>query len=175
GEPRGDNIATVFKDLVTVAPLLSGKQADVYESAYEAIVIGFCNIDESMGSNAKCALLDDMLAIYSNPSFVAAMASDIYGLLKELLAVDTAINRGIKRSHVVRSEKRMYFLISIVCQMQQETDPWEFMAADVAMLKQRYISEEQTFKDKSPFIPTHANAGDGKSDQTSSADSIRIP
>ncbi|PIA17921.1 hypothetical protein COEREDRAFT_85796 [Coemansia reversa NRRL 1564] len=175
GEPRGDNMAIAFQDLATIAPLLSGKQADVYKSAHEAIVIGFCNIDESMGSDAKCALLDDMLAIYSDSAFVAAMVSDIYSILTELLATDIVFNRGVKKSHVVRSEKRMFFLISIVHQMKQESDPWEFMAADIAMLKQRYISEEQAFRDKSPYIPSHADTAESKSKQVSSIDSIRIP
>ncbi|KAJ2156280.1 hypothetical protein GGF46_005293 [Coemansia sp. RSA 552] len=143
GEPHEDNLGAAFSDLVTVSPLLVGKTTDVYESSHEALVVGLCNIDADMGNGAKCALLDDLLALYSDASYIAAMLSDIHNMATELLTAKTSVRGDIKRLHVKYAEKRVFFLLSVVRQMQQSSDPWQFMSADLAMLRRRYSSETE--------------------------------
>ncbi|KAJ2560159.1 trna ligase [Coemansia sp. RSA 1822] len=84
GEPYEENLAAAFEDMIKVAPLLASQVSDVYSSAIEALRVGFCNIDDTMGNESKCALLDDMLAIYANPTFVVAMVSDAYNIVDKL-------------------------------------------------------------------------------------------
>ncbi|KAJ1942518.1 Zinc finger HIT domain-containing protein 2, partial [Linderina pennispora] len=119
GDSRGKNITDAFQDLVTVSPLLSSKEADVYTNAHEALVVGLCNIDEGMPCSKKCAMLDDVLSMYLGPRYVASMVSDTHALLDTLLAMPS---------------------------MSTETEPWEFMAAEVAMLQRRFRSEDEASK-----------------------------
>ncbi|KAJ2741876.1 hypothetical protein GGI20_004878 [Coemansia sp. BCRC 34301] len=144
GDPRGSNFSTAFTDIVTVSPLVASKVADVYENAHEALIVGLLNIDhDGMRHEAKCALLDDVLAVYSRAELVAAMMSDLYGLVSDLLSPDCPCLKDAKRSMVARAEKRLYFLYSVVLQLQGESDSWQCMVADVAMLRRRYESESQ--------------------------------
>ncbi|KAJ2532749.1 hypothetical protein IWW43_003030 [Coemansia sp. RSA 1935] len=67
--PYEEHLASAFEDMIKVAPLLASQISDVYSSAIEALKVGFCNIDDAMSNESKCALLDDMLAIYANPAY----------------------------------------------------------------------------------------------------------
>ncbi|KAJ1830988.1 Zinc finger HIT domain-containing protein 2 [Coemansia sp. RSA 2711] len=151
GEPRGENLVAAFIDLATASPLLASRVADVYTSTHEALTVGFCNIDELMSSETKCTLLDDMLAIYADPLYVAAMVSDMYGIVGDLLAAGSLAKSWPKRSQIKHAERRLYFIASIVKQMRQEPDPWQFMAADIALLKRRHGSEAQALQRDPPL------------------------
>ncbi|KAJ2881004.1 hypothetical protein IWW38_005861 [Coemansia aciculifera] len=145
GESRGSNHSTALLDVVTVSPLVASKVADVYETAHEALIVGLLNIgDGEMGCETKCALLDDVLALYSRAEYVAAMLSDLYGLVSDLLSAERPRSKEIKRSVIACAEKRLYFLHSVVLQLQGESESWQCMAADVAMLRRRYESEGQS-------------------------------
>ncbi|KAJ2785297.1 Zinc finger HIT domain-containing protein 2 [Coemansia javaensis] len=150
GDARGCNLAAAFDSLEAVSPLLSDKVAEVYQSVHEAVAVGFSGIGEGLGGEAKCTLLDDILAIYSTPTHVAAMVSDIYGIVTELIG--TSAGRP-KRARVLRAEKRLVFLASVVQQMQGAEDPWQFMAADIAMLKRRYATEAQMVNGSTALAP----------------------
>ncbi|KAJ2355486.1 Zinc finger HIT domain-containing protein 2 [Coemansia sp. RSA 2618] len=146
GDPRGENLGLAFDGLVSVAPLVGRKTADVFGSTHEAVSTGFCNIGD-IGGEAKCALLGDMLDIYAHSAYVAAMVSDVYGIVKDVLGAGVPVKGRFKMSQARYAEKRMFFIISVVKQMQGEPDPWQFMAADLALLKRRYESESQALKD----------------------------
>ncbi|KAJ1726214.1 hypothetical protein LPJ61_005345 [Coemansia biformis] len=161
GETHGSNLAAAFTSLESVAPLLSAAVADIYQSAHEALIVGFSGIDENMDGYAKCSLLDDILAIYADHTHVAAMVSDIYRIVTDILGTRVSSAGSPARARVKRGEKRIFFLASIVKQMQGEADPWQFMAIDVAMLKRRYASEIQILESGSPTAPEPAeNASD---------------
>ncbi|KAJ2326907.1 hypothetical protein GGI00_004613 [Coemansia sp. RSA 2681] len=133
-----------FTDVVTVSPLVASKLADVYESAHEALIVGLFNIGhDEMRCETKCALLDDVLAVYSRAELVAAMMSDLYDLVSDLLSAKHPCAKDVKRSMVARAEKRLYFLYSVVLQLQGESESRQYMLADVAMLRRRYESENQ--------------------------------
>ncbi|KAJ2358904.1 hypothetical protein H4S02_012291, partial [Coemansia sp. RSA 2611] len=122
--------------------------ADIYESLHEALIVGFFNIGrEEMRSEAKCALLDDVLAIYARAEFVAAMMSDLYGLVSGFLSTDHPCAKDVKRSMVRRAEKRLYFLYSIVLQLQHKAESWQGMVADITLLRRRYESESKAVAD----------------------------
>ncbi|KAJ1747550.1 Zinc finger HIT domain-containing protein 2 [Coemansia sp. RSA 1821] len=144
GEPYGSNLPVAFTDIITASPLVASKVSEIYNSTHEALLVGFCNIDETMSIASKCTLLSDLLAIYSKSMYVAAMVSEVYSIANSLISQDP--NFGLKKSKVKYAERRLYFIISIVKQMQAETDPWEFMAADIALLKQRFESEAEAMK-----------------------------
>ncbi|KAJ2868198.1 hypothetical protein GGH94_000331 [Coemansia aciculifera] len=144
GDPRGSNSTTAFHDIFMVSPLLPSKVSDVYENVHEALIVGLLNIGhEEMRSEVKCVLLDDVLAIYSRAEFVAAMMSDLYGLVSDFLSTNHPCSKDVKRSMIQRAEKRLYFLYSIVLQLQHETESWQCMVADIVMLRRRYESEGQ--------------------------------
>ncbi|KAJ2457911.1 hypothetical protein GGF42_002396 [Coemansia sp. RSA 2424] len=144
GDSRGSNISMAFTDVVTVSPLVASKLADVYESAHEALIVGLFNIGhDEMRCETKCALLDDVLAVYSRAELVAAMMSDLYDLVSDLLSAKHPCAKDVKRSMVAHAEKRLYFLYSVVLQLQGESESWQYMLADVAMLRRRYESENQ--------------------------------
>ncbi|KAJ2839561.1 hypothetical protein FBU31_000675 [Coemansia sp. 'formosensis'] len=166
GDPRGSNNTAAFRDLFMVSPLLSNKVADIYENVHEALIVGLINIGhEEMRSEAKCALLDDVLAIYSRAELVAAMMSDLYGLVSDFLSTDQPCAKDVKRSMIQRAEKRLYFLYSIVLQLQHEQESWQCMAADIVMLRRRYESESQAV--------AAANNSASKTDKPSSASRIK--
>ncbi|KAJ2231338.1 hypothetical protein IWW45_005504 [Coemansia sp. RSA 485] len=148
GEPRKENLQLAFEDMTMVSPLLSSKTADVYPSAHEALVTGFCNIDIGLSGEAKTMLLGDVQAIFDVPSHVAAMVSDIYSLLKELINVckQSKARSTVKSSLVHLAERRVYFILSVVLQMQSDKSAWEFISADIALLKRRFESECQASK-----------------------------
>ncbi|KAJ2234072.1 hypothetical protein IWW45_003702 [Coemansia sp. RSA 485] len=148
GEPRKENLQLAFEDMTMVSPLLSSKTADVYPSAHEALVTGFCNIDIGLSGEAKTMLLGDVQAIFDVPSHVAAVVSDIYSLLKELIKVckQSKARSTFKPSLVHLAERRVYFILSVVLQMQSDRSAWEFISADIALLKRRFESECQASK-----------------------------
>ncbi|KAJ1843776.1 Zinc finger HIT domain-containing protein 2, partial [Coemansia sp. RSA 2703] len=86
GEPRGENLVASFRDMASVAPLLTSKAAEVYQSTQEVMTTAFCNIDIELSVQAKISLLSDMTAIFGTPRFVAAMMSDIYSLIKKTIS-----------------------------------------------------------------------------------------
>ncbi|KAJ2851322.1 Zinc finger HIT domain-containing protein 2 [Coemansia brasiliensis] len=145
GEPYGNNLPVAFTDITTVSPLIASKVSDIYNNTHEALSVGFCNIDDTMDITSKCTLLSDLLAIYSKPAYVAAMVSDTYSITSSLISQED-LQFGLKKSKVKYAERRLYFIISIVKQMQTEVDPWEFMAADIALLKRRFESEAEAMK-----------------------------
>ncbi|KAJ1817594.1 Zinc finger HIT domain-containing protein 2 [Coemansia sp. RSA 2675] len=148
GDPRGSNSTAALSDVFIVSPLLASKEADIYESLHEALIVGFFNIGrEEMRSEAKCALLDDVLAIYARAEFVAAMMSDLYGLVSGFLSTDYPCAKDVKRSMVRRAEKRLYFLYSIVLQLQHKAESWQGMVADITLLRRRYESESKAVAD----------------------------
>ncbi|KAI9479435.1 hypothetical protein BX667DRAFT_536480 [Coemansia mojavensis] len=65
GEPYGSNLPVAFTDIITASPLVASKVSEIYNSTHEALLVGFCNIDETMSIASKCTLLSDLLAIYS--------------------------------------------------------------------------------------------------------------
>ncbi|KAJ1938719.1 Zinc finger HIT domain-containing protein 2 [Linderina macrospora] len=144
GDPRGKNTVDAFQDLISVSPLLASKEADVYSNAHEALIVGLCNIDEGMPCDRKCALLDDMLSLYLGSKYIAAMLSDTHELLTMLLAMPASDRGSLKKAHVVRAERRVFFLLCVALQMSTGTEPWEFMAAEISMLQRRFRSEDAT-------------------------------
>ncbi|KAJ1996833.1 Zinc finger HIT domain-containing protein 2, partial [Coemansia thaxteri] len=81
GDPHGSNGPAAFNDVIVASPLVASKVADVFESTHEALVTGLYNIgQDEMLCKTKCALLDDIQAIYSRSEFVVAMMSDLCGL-----------------------------------------------------------------------------------------------
>ncbi|KAJ1647398.1 hypothetical protein J3B02_001080 [Coemansia erecta] len=150
GEPYNENLQLAFEVMTTVSPLLSSKTADIYPSAHEALVSGFCNIDIGLSSDAKIMLLGDLQAIFDAPIYVAATFSDIYSLLTELLALckqpKTHETPTPKASIVHRAERRVYFILSVVLQMQNDISAWQFISADISLLKRRFESEFQASK-----------------------------
>ncbi|KAJ2076509.1 hypothetical protein GGI16_008349, partial [Coemansia sp. S142-1] len=172
GDPRGSNSTTACHDIFMVSPLLPSKVADIYENVHEALIVGLLNIGhEEMRSQAKCALLDDVLAIYSRPEFVAAMISDLYGLVSDFLSTEHPCSKDVKRSMIQRAEKRLYFLHSIVLQLQHETESWQCMVADIAMLRRRYESEGQAVAAAAAADVTAKNST-GKAHKSPSASRI---
>ncbi|KAJ2786612.1 Zinc finger HIT domain-containing protein 2 [Coemansia interrupta] len=145
GEPRGENLISAYKDMVKVAPLLISKTAEVHQSTQEVLATAFCNIDIELPAQTKIALLSDMTAIFGTPRFVAAMMSDVYSLATEALSDPERLKTsGLKKSVVKNTERRVYFLLSVVLQMLSDTTAWEFITADIAMVKRRFESEELT-------------------------------
>ncbi|KAJ2767608.1 hypothetical protein IWQ56_003260, partial [Coemansia nantahalensis] len=157
GETRGRNLAAAFTSLEQVAPLLSQSTADVYQSAHEALIVGFSGINDALDGKAKCALLDDILAIYAEPLHVAAMVSDMYRIATDILGAGASVAHSLKKAPVKRAERRLYFLASVIKQMQRDADPWRFMAMDVAMLRQRYASDIQTLERDMPRAPAQVD------------------
>ncbi|KAJ2862092.1 Zinc finger HIT domain-containing protein 2 [Coemansia erecta] len=143
---RGANIAVAFEDLSLASPVLTSKSADVYSSAHEALIVSFFAIDESMFSKTKTALLDDLLKLYNTPLYVTAALSDTYSILKELLALELLKQTRVKKANVKYAEKRVYFLLSVAQQMIKDEASWQFMAADIALLRRRFESEGEALE-----------------------------
>ncbi|KAJ1986481.1 Zinc finger HIT domain-containing protein 2 [Coemansia sp. RSA 1358] len=141
GNPRADNLAAAFEDLSIASPILTSKVADIYESAHEALIVAFLGIDEDMCNETKCALMDDLLKIYSNPNYVAAALSDIYSIINDILALDPSTLIHVKKSKARYAERRIYFLLSVVKQLLKDKEPWDFMTADITLLRRRYENE----------------------------------
>ncbi|KAJ1668809.1 hypothetical protein EV178_000072 [Coemansia sp. RSA 1646] len=143
GDPHRENAAVAFEVLSLASPILTSKTADVYNSAHEALILSFIAIDESMNSKTKTALLDDLSKLYSTPAYVAAALSDTYSILKEILSSDILKQTRVKKSAVKYAEKRVYFLLSIAQQLIKDEDSWQFMAADISLLRRRFESESE--------------------------------
>lgn len=141
GDPYGNDLAIAFEDITNTSPLLTSKTADIYESTQEALVTAFISIDQDrLPLSARCALLDDIIDIYSNPDYVCSMLSDIYTLIER---TQSSKPHHRQRNHLMRAEKRLYFLLSVCLQMCNDKDAWRFMVADITIMRRRYESEDQ--------------------------------